>query len=115
MATKGTKRVDAVDSRAASVLVRAKDGSAFARWLVIVDFNGFTYFHNVQYLNFNYCYLYDLFESFSAECKKDVPVALIDMHSCSLEAKIKMNLGIIVIHFFFTYHIHNYIIFLIEN
>ncbi|XP_004497257.1 high mobility group B protein 7-like isoform X2 [Cicer arietinum] len=59
MATKGTKRVDAVDSRAASVLVRAKDGSAFAR---------------------------------CAECKKDVPVALIDMHSCSLEAKIKMNL-----------------------
>ncbi|XP_061362770.1 high mobility group B protein 7-like [Gastrolobium bilobum] len=26
------------------------------------------------------------------ECKKDVPVALISMHSCSLEAKIKMNL-----------------------
>lgn len=28
------KRVDAVDSRAASVLVRAKDGSAFAKWFV---------------------------------------------------------------------------------
>ncbi|KAF2322443.1 hypothetical protein GH714_017068 [Hevea brasiliensis] len=27
------------------------------------------------------------------ECKKDVPVALISMHSCSLEARIKMNLG----------------------
>ncbi|KAJ9190626.1 hypothetical protein P3X46_001808 [Hevea brasiliensis] len=26
------------------------------------------------------------------ECKKDVPVALISMHSCSLEARIKMNL-----------------------
>lgn len=26
------------------------------------------------------------------ECKSSVPVALIDMHSCSLEAKIKMNL-----------------------
>ncbi|KAJ7954626.1 High mobility group B protein like [Quillaja saponaria] len=26
------------------------------------------------------------------ECSKDVPVALINMHSCSLEAKIKMNL-----------------------
>ncbi|XP_050235098.1 high mobility group B protein 7-like [Mercurialis annua] len=26
------------------------------------------------------------------ECKKDVPVALISMHSCSFEAKIKMNL-----------------------
>ncbi|KAL6332498.1 hypothetical protein AAG906_008531 [Vitis piasezkii] len=26
------------------------------------------------------------------ECKKDVPVVLIDMHSCSLEAKIKLNL-----------------------
>ncbi|KAK9275622.1 hypothetical protein L1049_022889 [Liquidambar formosana] len=26
------------------------------------------------------------------ECNKDVPVVLIDMHSCSLEAKIKMNL-----------------------
>lgn len=59
MATKGTKRVDAVDSRSASVLVRAKDGSAFAK---------------------------------CDECKKDVPVALIDMHNCSLEAKIKMNL-----------------------
>ncbi|XP_028187295.1 high mobility group B protein 7-like [Glycine soja] len=53
------KRVDAVDCRAASVLVCAKDGSAFA-----------------------HCY----------DCKKNVPVALIDMHSCSLEAKIKMNL-----------------------
>ncbi|OIW06835.1 hypothetical protein TanjilG_03730 [Lupinus angustifolius] len=28
----------------------------------------------------------------SEECNKDVPVALISMHSCSLEAKIKMNL-----------------------
>lgn len=28
----------------------------------------------------------------SEECKKDVPVVLIDMHSCSLEAKIKLNL-----------------------
>ncbi|KAL9341324.1 hypothetical protein Peur_067543 [Populus x canadensis] len=27
------------------------------------------------------------------ECKKDVPVALISFHSCSLDAKIKMNLG----------------------
>ncbi|KAL5058732.1 hypothetical protein RYX36_030336, partial [Vicia faba] len=26
------------------------------------------------------------------ECKKNVPVALISMHDCSLEAKIKMNL-----------------------
>ncbi|CAL5210229.1 unnamed protein product [Lathyrus oleraceus] len=55
--TKGTKRVDAVDS--ASALVRAKDGSAFAK---------------------------------CDECKKNVPVALISMHDCSLEAKIKMNL-----------------------
>ncbi|KAL2323930.1 hypothetical protein Fmac_022988 [Flemingia macrophylla] len=53
------KRVDAVDARSASVLVRAKDGSAFAR---------------------------------CEECKKDVAVALIDMHNCSLEAKVKMNL-----------------------
>ncbi|KAJ1436365.1 High mobility group box domain [Sesbania bispinosa] len=59
MASQGRKRVDAVDSRSASVLVRAKDGSAFAR---------------------------------CEECNKDVPVALISMHSCSLEAKIKMNL-----------------------
>jgi hypothetical protein len=29
----------------------------------------------------------------SEECKKDVPVALISFHSCSLDAKIKMNLG----------------------
>ncbi|XLR45536.1 hypothetical protein HN51_029648 [Arachis hypogaea] len=57
--SQGRKRVDAVDSRSASVLVRAKDGSAFAK---------------------------------CDECKKDVPVALISMHSCSLEAKIKMNL-----------------------
>ncbi|XP_027367458.1 high mobility group B protein 7-like [Abrus precatorius] len=59
MASQSRKRVDAVDSRSASVLVRAKDGSAFAR---------------------------------CEECNKDVPVALINMHSCSLEAKIKMNL-----------------------
>lgn len=51
MASQSSKRVDA--------LVRAKDGSAFAK---------------------------------CDECKKNVPVALIDMHSCSLEAKIKMNL-----------------------
>ncbi|KAE9618572.1 hypothetical protein Lal_00047467 [Lupinus albus] len=57
--SQGRKRVDAVDSRAASVLVRGKDGSAFTR---------------------------------CEECKKDVPVALISMHNCSLEAKIKMNL-----------------------
>ncbi|OIW12795.1 hypothetical protein TanjilG_24728 [Lupinus angustifolius] len=57
--SQGRKRVDAVDSRAASVLVRTKDGSAFTR---------------------------------CEECNKDVPVALISMHSCSLEAKIKMNL-----------------------
>ncbi|RDX98566.1 High mobility group B protein 7, partial [Mucuna pruriens] len=59
MASQSRKRVDAVDSRSTSVLVRAKDGSAFAR---------------------------------CDDCKKNVPVALIDMHSCSLEAKIKMNL-----------------------
>lgn len=41
-------------------LLRAKDGSAFAR---------------------------------CEECNKDVPVALISMHSCSLDAKIKMNLA----------------------
>ncbi|XP_020210263.1 high mobility group B protein 7 [Cajanus cajan] len=59
MASQSRKRVDAVDARSASVLVRAKDGSAFAR---------------------------------CDECKKNVPVALINMHNCSLEAKIKMNL-----------------------
>ncbi|MED6110975.1 hypothetical protein PIB30_117842 [Stylosanthes scabra] len=57
--SQGSKRVDAVDSRSSSVLVRAKDGSAFTK---------------------------------CDECEKDVPVALISMHSCSLEAKIKMNL-----------------------
>ena len=31
---------------------------------------------------------------FSEECGKDVPVGLIDMHSCSLDSKIKMSLGI---------------------
>ncbi|XP_065867071.1 high mobility group B protein 7-like isoform X3 [Euphorbia lathyris] len=41
------------------ILVRSKDGSAFAR---------------------------------CEECKKNVPVALINMHSCSLDARIKMNL-----------------------
>nr|CCW03275.1 similar to high mobility group B protein 7 [Lupinus angustifolius] len=60
--SQGMKRVDAVDSRSASALVRGKDGSAFTR----------------------------------EECKKDVPVALISMHSCSLEAKIKMNLSQVV-------------------
>nr|KJB49542.1 hypothetical protein B456_008G147700 [Gossypium raimondii] len=59
---KPRKRVDAASAPApapASSLVRAKDGSAFAK---------------------------------CDECNKTVPVALINMHSCSLEAKIKMNL-----------------------
>ena len=34
----------------------------------------------------------------SEECKKDVPVALINMHSCTLDAKIKLNLGRSQIH-----------------
>ncbi|KAB5547435.1 hypothetical protein DKX38_010841 [Salix brachista] len=59
------KRVEAestdgsVDANTTTSLVRAKDGSAFAK---------------------------------CEECKKDVPVALISFHSCSLDAKIKMNL-----------------------
>ncbi|KAE8100824.1 hypothetical protein FH972_018677 [Carpinus fangiana] len=58
---KGRKRVEASsDAQAASAsLLRARDGSAFAR---------------------------------CEECKKDVPVALINMHSCTLDAKIKLNL-----------------------
>ncbi|PPS14818.1 hypothetical protein GOBAR_AA05764 [Gossypium barbadense] len=63
---KPRKRVDAASAPApapapapASSLVRAKDGSAFAK---------------------------------CDECNKTVPMALINMHSCSLEAKIKMNL-----------------------
>lgn len=34
----------------------------------------------------------------SEECKKDVPVVLISMHSCTLDAKIKLNLGKFLIH-----------------
>ncbi|KAK8569676.1 hypothetical protein V6N13_046724 [Hibiscus sabdariffa] len=58
---KPRKRVDAASTAAPPTgsLVRAKDGSAFAK---------------------------------CDECNKTVPVALINMHSCSLEAKIKMNL-----------------------
>ncbi|KAI4370737.1 hypothetical protein MLD38_019052 [Melastoma candidum] len=57
---KTRKRVEAADSSAAvASLLRARDGSAFAR---------------------------------CNECKKNVPVALIGMHSCSLDAQIKMNL-----------------------
>jgi hypothetical protein len=37
----------------------------------------------------------------SEECKKDVPVALINMHSCTLDAKIKLNLGRSQIHICF--------------
>ncbi|KAM7262842.1 hypothetical protein ACFE04_000525 [Oxalis oulophora] len=68
MAPKPRKRVEAESttttnatssSTAAASLLRAKDGSAFAK---------------------------------CGECNKDVPVALIGMHSCSLDAKIKMNL-----------------------
>ncbi|KAF6168333.1 hypothetical protein GIB67_018173 [Kingdonia uniflora] len=33
-----------------------------------------------------------LFDFCSDECQKDVPVVLIDMHNCSLDSKIKMNL-----------------------
>ncbi|XP_040997854.1 high mobility group B protein 7-like [Juglans microcarpa x Juglans regia] len=57
---KGRKRVEASsEPQTAASLLRAKDGSAFAR---------------------------------CEECNKNVPVALISMHSCSLEAKIKLNL-----------------------
>ncbi|KAK7841509.1 high mobility group b protein 7 [Quercus suber] len=58
---KGRKRVELTSEDAASTtsLLRARDGSAFAR---------------------------------CEECKKDVPVALISMHSCSLDARIKLNL-----------------------
>ncbi|XVE92953.1 hypothetical protein REPUB_Repub01dG0148500 [Reevesia pubescens] len=60
-APKPRKRVDAssTDAPTSASLVRAKDGSAFAK---------------------------------CDECNKTVPVALISMHSCSLDAKIKMNL-----------------------
>ncbi|KAJ7942604.1 High mobility group B protein like [Quillaja saponaria] len=62
---KARKIVDATESPATvASLVRAKDGSAFAR---------------------------------CEECNKNVPVALISMHSCSLEAKIKMNLEVQVV------------------
>ncbi|CAN1325378.1 High mobility group B protein 7 [Linum perenne] len=57
--TKSRKRVEAETSASVASLVRARDGSAFAR---------------------------------CEECNKDVPAALIGMHSCSLDAKIKMNL-----------------------
>ncbi|XP_022141388.1 high mobility group B protein 7 [Momordica charantia] len=61
--SKSRKRVEATPADAAVAtgpsLVRAKDGSAFAR---------------------------------CDECGKSVPVALISMHSCSLDAKIRMNL-----------------------
>ncbi|KAJ0095489.1 hypothetical protein Patl1_14959 [Pistacia atlantica] len=57
-APKPRKRVEA-ESSASSSLVRARDGSAFAK---------------------------------CEECNKSVPVVLISMHSCSLDAKIKMNL-----------------------
>ncbi|XP_022762442.1 high mobility group B protein 7-like [Durio zibethinus] len=57
---KPRKRVDAASTAApAASLVRAKDGSAFAK---------------------------------CDECNKTVPVALISMHNCSLDTKIKMNL-----------------------
>ncbi|XP_038875553.1 high mobility group B protein 7 [Benincasa hispida] len=60
--SKSRKRVEATPADVAATgpsLVRAKDGSAFAR---------------------------------CDECGKSVPVALISMHSCSLDAKIRMNL-----------------------
>ncbi|XVF67052.1 hypothetical protein PTKIN_Ptkin10aG0090100 [Pterospermum kingtungense] len=57
---KPRKRVDAASTAAPTTsLVRAKDGSAFAK---------------------------------CEECNKTVPVALISMHDCSLDAKVKMNL-----------------------
>ncbi|CAK9143237.1 unnamed protein product [Ilex paraguariensis] len=63
--TRVRKRVEvepapaSASASASSSVVRAKDGSAFAR---------------------------------CEECNKDVPVALISFHNCSLDAKIKMNL-----------------------
>lgn len=87
--TKGTKRVDAVDS--ATVLVRAKDGSAFAKWFVCCSLS--LPLALISPKKFQLIYIIFVVEIFSDECKKNVPVALISMHDCSLEAKIKMNLG----------------------
>ncbi|OMO98224.1 hypothetical protein CCACVL1_04291 [Corchorus capsularis] len=65
MAPKPRKRVDAASTEApTATLVRARDGSAFAK---------------------------------CEECNKNVPVALIAFHNCSLDAKIKMNLDAQVI------------------
>ncbi|KAL8139886.1 hypothetical protein V2J09_005907 [Rumex salicifolius] len=75
-APKPRKRVEAETSTA--TLKRARDGSAFARWYQS-SLPFFLYFNPCSFLA-------------AVECKSSVPVALIDMHSCSLEAKIKMNL-----------------------
>ncbi|RVX16316.1 High mobility group B protein 7 [Vitis vinifera] len=101
---KQRKRVEAETSS----LKRARDGSAFIRWLMISIALLFPFFFIMcglfaEGIFVPFCLAAGKDEShngklqfygliFTEECKKDVPVVLIDMHSCSLEAKIKLNL-----------------------
>ncbi|TVU43851.1 hypothetical protein EJB05_10351 [Eragrostis curvula] len=70
-AARGRKRVEAT-----TVLKRSRDGSAFTRWCLLFCPNQPTN----QPINR------------SEACNKDVPIVLIDMHSCSLDSKIRMTL-----------------------
>ncbi|CAN0888205.1 High mobility group B protein 7 [Linum grandiflorum] len=75
--TKARKRVEAENTASAASLVRARDGSAFARCVLLMEL--------IMHIWCSWKFL-------SEVCTKDVPAALISMHNCSLDAKIKMNL-----------------------
>lgn len=83
---------DSSPSSASTTLKRARDGSAFAKWYITTIYVIFCIdlclFIPIQVsiTRAHFC---------SEECNKDVPVALISFHNCSLDAKIKMNLGIL--------------------
>ncbi|KAF5180233.1 High mobility group b protein [Thalictrum thalictroides] len=48
-------------------------------------------------LDLGFFLIFALISKCSEECKKDVPVVLIDMHNCSLDSKLKMSLDSTVV------------------
>lgn len=100
------KRVEAD----ANTLKRARDGSAFTRWCGPLFFV-FCFSILSPFALLLFCFVLFLYKStlisyaifikvcscllidHSDACNKDVAVVLIDMHSCSLDSKIKMTLG----------------------
>ncbi|KAA0066123.1 high mobility group B protein 7 [Cucumis melo var. makuwa] len=88
--SKSRKRVEATPADVAATgpsLVRAKDGRLKSKRIQYsVCLNHFLSYEICSFVGVVFAFWSD------DECGKSVPVALISMHSCSLDAKIRMNL-----------------------